>query len=368
MNPTTGATARAHGTVRSFVQRPLTAVCTVTLVSSLACGSSSPATTGSKGNVDAGADPYASCTWNLGTGAQAAGPAPAQDDSADLEGAVIGTQAFDATQERRVVTVNVTTPLPGLTLGQAYLTRLSPTDETAYLTIPAAYSGTGTPCFIEATNVVWMSATGQKLNSVSNIYLDGSVGAASSTIDTDTCVAPGDSGYFIAIESQSGTAPLYSAVDSISLSLQSTTVGNAPAAKLTPTRYDVGTCSDTRTLRVEATIGGGTAAVGQAKSPGSLGPVVYLDSSGLPAGWTFVHQNQPANFVAGSTTSFYADLPFDPAVSRAQFFLPFDPPDAMFMSLPGFVAKAMDDVLVSRVALLQRWGAARALAASRAER
>ena len=344
---------------RRSTRRVLAAACLMPALGlSPACGSGSPGTSGSKGSADAGPDPYASCTWDLATGAQVAGPAPAQDDSADLGGAAFGTEAFDATQERRTVTLHVSTPLPGLTLGQAYLTRLTPTDEGAFLTIPASYSGTETPCFIKATNVTWTSAAGQKLNSVDNMYIEGSVGALPSMLDTDTCLAPGDSGYFLGIESPSGASALYSAVDSIALSLQSTSPGSAPAAKLTPTRYDVGTCSSTRTLRVQATIGGSTAAVGMAGTLGSIGSVVFLDSSGLPAGWTFVSQNQPANFTAGGSTSFYGSLPVAPAVSRAQVYLPFDPPNAMFMSLPGYVVKAMEEVRAARLARMQGWQAA----------
>jgi hypothetical protein len=334
-----------------------------------ACGgSSSSGTPSTATHPEGGVDPYASCTWDIGAGTQVTGAAPTQNDAADLGGAAIGTQVFDSTQQRRTVTLNVTTPLPGLALGQAYLTRLTATDETAYLTIPVTYTGTGYPCFIQAKTYRWLSATGQMLNSTNGPYLDGSVGAATSMIYTDTCLTAGDSGYFIEIELATAGAPLYSAVASIELGLSSTTVGTAPAAKLLPTRYDVGTCSSTRTLRVEATAGSAKLAVGNANSSGSLGPVILLDSAGLPAGWTFVSQKQPANFAPGTTTHFYANLPFEPAVSRAQFFLPFDPPNPMFMSLPGFMLNAMQDIEAARSSRAQRWQTAIDLATTAAAR
>jgi hypothetical protein len=302
--------------------------------------------------IDSGVDPYATCTWDGGSGTRMAGPPPTQDNSADLGGDPVGTQPFDPNQDRRVLPVNVTVPLPGLQVGQAYLTRLSTTNETADVTIPVTNTGTGYPCFVTTKPYRWLDVNGQLLNTTNTEFLHGSVGVLSGTLYTETCLAPGESGYFLGIELATGSAPLYSAVVSIDLGLSSTNTGSAPSAKLLPTRYDVGTCSGNRTLRVQAAISGGTVAIGGRST--SLAPAFYLDANGVPAGWTFLSQNQPANAAPGSTANFYTNLIFDPAVTRLQFFLSFEPPNT-FMSLPASMLRTIKDIQAARAADARLW-------------
>jgi hypothetical protein len=308
---------------------------------------------GSSGSaIDSGADPYAGCTWDVGSGTQMAGPPPTQDNAADLRGDPVGTHPFDPNLERRSVTVNLTSPLPGLQVGQAYVTRLTATDETAYLTIPVTNTGTEYPCFVSTNPYRWLDATGQLLNMTKTEYLYGSVGVLSGALYSETCLGPGERGYFLGIESAAGGAPLYSAVVSIDLGLSSSTAGTAPPAKVVPTRYDLGTCAGTRTLRVEGAVSGATVAIGGTSS--SLGTGFFLDANGLPAGWLFVSQKQPANIAPGTTALFYDNLIFVPALSRLQFFLPFEPQN-MFMSLPSSMLHTMEEIHAARVADTRLW-------------
>ncbi len=322
-------------------------------------GSSGGGSSGAPGGGDSGSDPFAGCTWTIGSGTPQA-PAPTQDNSADLGTAVFGIDAFDATQRRRVVPVNVTSPLPGITLSQAYVTRLTTADETAYITIAATNSGMEYPCFVQATTSQWLDSNGQVLNPGGNgPYLSGSVGALSDMLSTDSCLAPGETGYFIDL-AIAGNAPIYSAIASIQIGLQSLATGTTPPGKLLPSRYEVGTCAGNRTMRVTGTASGGTVSVG----PGAnLAPAIFLDGAGLPVGWALLIEELSVNVAAGSV-AYFADGQDEPAVARARVFLPFQPPDPTLMSvtLPGYVLRAMQDLQRDRIDRAGRAQVARQLA------
>lgn len=289
------------------------------------------------------------CTWNLGSGVPE-GSAPTQDNSADMTGATFGTDAFDVTQRRRTVPVTVATPFAGIALGPAYFTRPIAGDESAALTLVVTNSGTDFPCFVTATTYQWLGATGQVLSTTSGLYLDGLVGFVNVT-DTDTCLAPGETGYFTDVQAAEGS-PLYSAVASVSIGLASSGSGTTPAAKFVPNRYDIGTCAGNRTLRVEGIASGAEVSVGDLG--GDLAPAIFLDATGLPVGWSLLSQMQPANVAVGAGAYFFDNGP-EPAVSRARVFLPFEPPDPTIMSLQGFVLREVQAVRASRLDRVRRW-------------
>jgi len=290
------------------------------------------------------------CTWNLGSGAPE-GSAPTQDNSADLTGTTFGTDAFDVTQRRRTVPVTVATPIAGIALGPAYFTRPIAGDESAALTLVVTNSGTDFPCFLTATTYQWLGATGQVLNTTSGLYLDGSVGFVNDVTDTDTCLAPGETGYLTDVQAAEGS-PLYSAVVSVAIGLASSGSGTTPAAKFVPNRYDIGTCAGNRTLRVEGIASGAGVSVGN--SAGDLAPTIFLDAAGLPVGWSLLSPMQPANVALGATAYFFDNGP-EPAVSRARVFLPFEPPDPTIMSLQGFLLREVQAVRAARLDRVRRW-------------
>ncbi len=297
---------------------------------------------------DSGED--AGCTWNLGTGVPE-GAAPTLDNSADMTGATFGTDAFDAAQQRRTVPLDVTTSLPGLSLGEAYLTGLASTPEAAYLILAVTNSGTDFPCFVQTTAYNWLSATGDVLNSACAIYLDGSVGSVSSLVNSETCLAPGETGYLTDVQlATSGS--LYSEVASIQIGLESTATGSTPTSKLLPTRYDVGTCAGVRTVRIEGTASDPGVSVGN--FGGDLAPTVFLDAAGLPVRWSLFSQMQAAN-VASGATAYFTDNLAEPAVSRALVFLSFEPPDPTLMSLSTNLLHEMRAAHAARRERARRW-------------
>jgi hypothetical protein len=301
---------------------------------------------------DGGGD--ADCTWTLGLGVPQ-GPAPTLDNSADLTGADFGTDTFDSAEQRRTVPVDVTGSLPqGISLGMAYLTAQATTDMVAYLILPVTNSGTDFPCFIQTTTYNWLSVTGQVLNSGCGLYIDGSVGAISPMVNSETCLAPGESGYLTDVQF-AASGSLFSEVASIQLGLVSASTGSSPDATLQPTRYDVGTCSGVRTVRVVGTAGGAGVSVGESVNA-DLAPTIFLDAAGLPIRWSYLTQMQSSNVAAGETTYFVDDLS-EPEASRARVFLPFEPadPSLALMSLPANLLHEVQAMRVARQELAQRW-------------
>jgi hypothetical protein len=232
---------------------------------------------------------------------------------------------------RRIVPVTVGASVSGVSVGQAYLTRTSFTSE-VQLTIPVTNGGTGHPCFIAAEGLHYLGSTGTLLNDATDMeYLIGSVGDLGNDIYTNSCLAPGETGYFL----DSRTSPsFFTSPASIELDLSMLSAGTAPAGHLTPTHYELGTCAGSRSLRVAA-VNDGASTVTVASGGQGLGPAILLDGDGLPAGWIFVEDDQTVQLVAGQQVFFVTALTDVPAVTRAQFFLGYDPPAPAALRVAG---------------------------------
>lgn len=306
-------------------------------------------------------DPFANCDWTLGTGSEVAGPAPTKNNSADLRGPALGVAVFTASTDRRTVPVNVGKNVTGLQIGQAYLTRSPPTSTSVYVTIPVTNTGTGYPCFIQAMPFKYLTSAGTALNSASDSdYLSGGVGDLGGGIYTHSCLAPGETGYFL--DFRSGTPTQYFSVTaSISVDISSPFAGQAPPGRLTPKQYDIGTCDDVRSVRVTA-VNDGTSTVAVAASGVGLGPAILLDTDGLPAGWIYLADDLVADLAAGTSTFFFSGLPDVPAVTRAQLFVDFDLPMMTaaleLASAPSGLAEAMAGLRLNRLERTARWRAA----------
>ncbi|HEY7372985.1 MAG TPA: hypothetical protein VIF57_12550 [Polyangia bacterium] len=319
------------------------------------------ATGGTGGAAGTGDD--GGCAWTLGAPSAVAGPAPARGSSADLQGPTIGDAPFDADMQRRLVPVTVVTPSPGIEVGTAYLTRLSPQDETAaYLTIPVTNNGSAHPCFLVASPLRYKDAGGLLLNADATLsYVTGSVGDAGFGFYTDSCLAPGDRGYFIDIQ-LSSNATIFSSTASIEVTLAAQD-GTTPLGRLVPTGYDLGTCAGARALRLFA-VNDGSGPISVPLYGGFPdSPAILLDAGGLPAGWTYLGVTEAASVPIDLTATYTGSVASAPAVSRAHFFLQFGPPPttadaSMLAAPPDGLAAALDALRASRQELRARWRAA----------
>jgi len=316
-------------------------------------------------------DPFAACTWDLGSTATNAGPAPTGNNSADLAGAVLGDIAFDPVTMRRLVPVTLEAQLPGFRAGPtAFVTRTDATTEVAYLTLPVTNLGADTRCFVQATSFRWLNASAQDLTDPTlSDYLGGSVAVTTAGTYTDTCLAPNETGYFTDVQVPTATGAIYSSVTSISLALTSSTAGAAAAGHLVPFQFDVGHCGDpaVRSVRVVARNDGAEAVTVASDGGLGLGPAVLLDHGGVPVGWMYVARNQLTVVAPGQTTDLVASLPMGFSVERAAFYLSFDGPPAVAanllrVALPigASIDTLMDPMTSVRAARSARWARWRA--------
>jgi hypothetical protein len=319
--------------------------------------------TGAGGAAGSGAvgGPGGDCFSNVGSTTLVAGPPPTENNSADLRGLVLGGNAFDASAMRRMVPVTVTTALPGLQVGAAYLTRTSSTLENAYLTIAVSNTGTARPCFLQATPLHYLNGTQLLNDATHSSYVSGSVGDVGFGISTDSCLGPGESGYFIDIQLASSGPAFFSSTTSIELGLASDTAGTVPAGRLHPTGYEVGACSPMRSLRLTA-VNDGSAAVEVAQSGTGLSPVILLDAGALPAGWLYLQNDTSSEVAAGATLLLNVMVTSVAAVDRARFFMEFDAASTTAAleaaPTPAALSSRVADVRAVRQALAARWRSA----------
>jgi hypothetical protein len=329
------------------------------------CGSRSggAGATGAGGAAGSGSvgGPGGDCFSNVGSSTLVAGPPPTENNSADLRGLTLGATTFDASAMRRMVPVTVGTPLAGLQVGPAYLTRSSTASETAYLTVAVSNTGTQRPCFIQAMPLQYLNGAQLLNDATHSSYVSGAVGDVGFGISTDTCLGPGESGYFIDIQLDSSGTAFFSSTTSIEMSLASDSTGTVPAGRLRPTGYEVGACAPMRSLRLTA-VNDGSAAVDVAQSGVGLSPVILLDAGALPAGWLYLQNNTSSEVAAGAMLSIDVMVTGAPAVDRARFFMEFTAV-ATTAALeaaptPAALTSRVADVRAARQALLERWRSA----------
>jgi hypothetical protein len=296
----------------------------------------------------------------VGSTTLVAGQPPTENNSADLQGVVLGGVAFNPGAMRRMVPITTGTPIAGLQFGPAYLTRTTTTSETAYLTIPVANTGTQRPCFIQASPLHYLNGSQLLNDATHSSYVTGSVADVGFGIFTDTCLGPGEAGYIIDIQLDSNGVAFFSTTTSIDLSVASSSAGTPPAGHLHPTSYAVGACAPMRSLQL-TTVNDGAGPVEVAKSSASLSPAILLDAGGLPAGWLYLQDNVPSEVAVGAMLSFNTMVTAVSALDRARFFMEFDGPPTAALELgtaPAALVASAADVRAVRQALLERWRSA----------
>ncbi|HEY2901085.1 MAG TPA: hypothetical protein VGL59_10950, partial [Polyangia bacterium] len=267
-------------------------LCAAALAASLliggACGGGAGAKSGPDGggvggNSDAGgsdADDFSACVWQGTKSTLAPGAALTANNTADMTGAALGQTAINTAVQRKKIEVRAEGIIPDLMVGDGYLWRPTATSESAYLSIAITNIGTSMLCSIKGISYRWLDAAGNALampDPNDRIYVDGSVGMLSDGDFTDSCLGPGEQGYFTDVKTTDDTSLLFSQVATVAFSLSGPfSAGTAPAGKLVPQSYDVGTCPTMNAVRVTLT-NTGTDKV--ALQPYSLSPAILMDDS-----------------------------------------------------------------------------------------
>ena len=172
------------------------------------------------------------------------------NNAAELEGAVLGSDGVIHDPLRRPVTVAVTSigTAGSLIFGPAFITHDGDDDFLASVFVTVTNTGADTRCSISASGIRWLDERRTVIATDDVAYLDGSVGDLGG-IYSDTCLGPGDVGYFIsAFPTTSFAGNLFSAVGSVELAVDPGRAGFPVHAALVPTAYL--RCGQTRLFEV----------------------------------------------------------------------------------------------------------------------
>jgi hypothetical protein len=256
------------------------------------------------------------------------GLSPTRNNSAVVTGAYLGVTAVDLPAQRKKLEVKVDGLAAELTVGDAYLYRLTPVTENAYLVVGIKNTSQTDLCFIKAGRYRWLAADGTALfmaGADEAQYVNGGVRAISALSYSDSCLGPGESGTLTDVKVIPEGGMLYSRVAAVGLDLTGpfAAAASPPAGKLVPTGYDVGTCNGQRSVKVVLS-NTGSAAVALEKF--NFCPAILLDDEGLPTGWMFLQPPAKVAIPAGGTTVIYASLFMEPRVRRLQIYVDFGPP------------------------------------------
>ena len=194
-------------------------------------------------------------------------------------------------------------------------------------------SGTTAACFIQLQNLTLKDAADATLTGPGTTFLQGSVLAIDPVFWVDTCLFPGESGWFFHIEPPVGGSSLFSSIVAIEFQYGAREFPSSqPGASVIPDGYSVSTDSFTTVCFTNR--GTGPAAIPDANNNFSM--FVMLDEAGDPLFWDFVTGTvrpkgllQPGE--SGAATTQFPSF-FGGTAHRMRAFIDFgvprEPPDA----------------------------------------
>ena len=234
-----------------------------------------------------------------------------------LSGAEVGGATEDLAQLRKPITFSVTTPNPNFQFGQAYGARISSTTEGFYWIVPVSnVSGIESFCFISINDGVIRDAGGNQLDTDALAFVNGSVRKFNaSSIYTDTCLGPGESGHMLGI-----ALDIYSQANALVFSNMSvTSAGFGPSdVSMEPLSYTVNT-----QVNLEYRNHGNT--------PGEiepLSPYFPLHTDNTPLIWGFFSPPSGADTVigAGQSATLVDNLYYTGSSSKITVYLNYQAP------------------------------------------
>lgn len=235
----------------------------------------------------------AACSGS-GNGAAAQNPSGALGSAALLTGDPVGLDLDLPSKLTRVIPADVSGS--DMTGDKAYLGRFSATDESYWLFVPVTNTGTRLQCFVQAVTFDMVNDDGTPGGTIIDDYVYGSVGrGATSVVDTNTCIAPGATGYLI-----DPAAVSFATLASVRAVMSSEARDYVPPpTSVIPLSYSAPERGQPYTVTI-ANQGPKTATVSEAT-------VIYFDDSDIPAFsdtlWVVTHDGGVSYDLApGATT------------------------------------------------------------------
>jgi hypothetical protein len=308
---------------------------------------------------DAVVIPFDPCTWGLPTGAVTA--ALTGNNAAEITAPGAGGMADPDLS--KVVPVTVTVPSPGLQVVKAWLFRSDASDETAYSAIAVRNVDAAYACFVSIENYHWRSATGAEVLGTGKPherdYLTGSVGGHP-TFTSNTCLGPGETGYFADIRIAGTGALLYSDVASIEFAFRPPSPATPATAKLLVRELQTGSCDsgERRRFRFENT---GSDALVTAEI--IAGWTLFLDAQGTPTSWNYLGLDKPILLAPGASVLVPVLFAHDMAPGwKAHVFSSFQPAPATATprAMDRTTVRLLGEIAAARRRLRDDWLRARA--------
>jgi hypothetical protein len=264
---------------------------------------------------------------------------------------------------RKAVPVTVTVPQPGLHVQGAWLFRSDASDETALSAIAVRNVDAAYACFITIENYHWRSASGAEVVGTGQPrdtdYLTGSVGTGS-RVYTNTCLGPGETGYFADIRIAGTGALLYSDVASIELAFRPLRSASPGPGKLMIRDFQTGICDLDRGVRFRFENTGTDSVLTREILSGWA---LFLDPEGTPISWDYLEKEDSVLVAPGASLTL--PVTFPPVLTpgwKAHVYSEFEPvPPAAASphSTDGAIGRLQGDIVTRRRQLRADWMQAR---------
>jgi hypothetical protein len=250
-----------------------------------------------------------------------------KNNSARLDGDVVGPGKFDAEALRKVFDVTFTQPSKELKIEKAYVTNKFKSTDAIYIIIPVRNISDNFLCGVSIKDIVYKDQDGNTLASGVTGSLHGSVGQNTKSEMTDTCLAPKEVGYALGITLKEADNKLFSAVSSVEVTSIERSAGTHKRIeeRMLPTEY-VTLSADRRGFETKFENQGTQSLQSDTSS------YILLDNKGLPLSWGFLFSKEKDSegkviyptLKPGESASLEDTFPFDGTASTIRPVIDFE--------------------------------------------
>lgn len=280
-----------------------------------------------------------------GNGSVGGGTYDGDNNSAVLAGSscTLGQGITGIASLRKTIAATDTSSNSDFTVGTAYATRPTALDDVMYPVIAVTNASATAQCFVKLAALTYKNGSGTVIEGgpSSLDYVAGSVGDLT-TIQTDTCLAPGETGYALDIQLSGFTA-----VASVEFALVTTGVPTQPTVKIIPQSFE----AFGNSVWIPAkNVGSSNGQIG------GFSQLLHLDGSGLPMGWDFIDdvlwrmgQGSSIAKAGGDPRTSVTFISHEGAISKVRLFVDWD----ATASAGTFLSAPVDDATAAQLQAVQ---------------
>lgn len=194
----------------------------------------------------------------------------------------IGTNISSTSLLRKPVAFTLSNPNSNYSLGNAYVARIKETSTALYWMVQVNNVSNKTSCFVNLDSGEYRSNNGTVLDTVPVSYVSGSIRDVGNSVYTNTCLAPGQRGFFVGVTLNVS----YDQIGSIVFSslLQSVAASTVPTLTISPAGYSV-TPNSAVSQKVSLTVHNDSSVAGVLALSSRA---ILLDSDNNPLIWLYL--------------------------------------------------------------------------------